>query len=312
MRQIPDNASRPLSDIKGLIFNIMRFSLHDGPGIRTTVFLKGCPLNCWWCHNPESQSRCPEVMYAEERCLRCGDCVSACQHGALTFDGVPVRNADLCSQCGECAERCLCGARRFVGESITIENLIQQVRRDLVFFEESGGGVTFSGGEPLLQPEFLESALKACKAEGIHAAVDTCGFAKPEIFSRIAAIADLLLFDLKLVDPARHREFTGVSNEIILENLSIAAKAGRPVIVRIPVIPGINDDEANIAGTMEILANLGLKHLHLLPYHEVGTDKYQRLGSEYRLSGLEAPTAQKMKELSDQFSQAGFGVRIGG
>jgi pyruvate formate lyase activating enzyme len=309
-----DSPSKPAtaSRAKGLVFNIMRFSLHDGPGIRTTVFLKGCPLSCWWCHNPESQNVQPEVMYAGDRCMHCGDCVSACEHGALTFNNGPVRDPDLCVQCGECADECLTDARRFVGEWMSAEDVVRHVRRDIVFFDESGGGVTFSGGEPLMQPDFLEAALKACKAEGIHAALDTCGYARPETLLRITPHTDLVLFDLKLANSERHLQVTGVSNEVILENLSILAKSGTPLIVRIPVVPGVNDDEANMRESMNLLEGLGVSRVDLLAYHEAGTDKYQRLGSKYRLENLKPPAARIMKDLSDRFCRAGFAVRIGG
>ena len=308
----PARKSEASVEIKGLVFNIMRFSLHDGPGIRTTVFLKGCPLSCWWCHNPESQSVRPEVMWAAERCIRCGDCVPACEHAALSFDNGPVRDAELCAQCGECADKCLTDARRYVGDLMTVEEVVSKARRDFVFFDESCGGVTFSGGEPLMQPDFLEAALKACKATGMHTAVDTCGFARPETMWRIMKLTDLILFDLKMVDAERHRKITGVSNEMILENLSMLVKEERPLIVRIPVIPGVNDDEANMDASMDLLAQLGVKRVDLLAYHAAGTEKYQRLGAKYRLEGAKPPAAENMKDLSDRFCRAGFAVRIGG
>jgi pyruvate formate lyase activating enzyme len=302
----------PRPRVKGLVFNIMRFSLHDGPGIRTTVFLKGCPLTCWWCHNPESQNVRPEVMYAADRCIRCGDCIPACEHGALKFDKGPVRNPELCVQCGECADECLTDARRFVGEWMTADEVVRKVGRDTVFFDESGGGVTFSGGEPLMQPDFLEAALKACKAEGLHTTVDTCGYARPETLSRIMPHVDLVLFDFKMADPERHRQATGVSNEIILENLSTLVATGKQLIVRIPVVPGTNDDERNIRESIELLTRLGVDRVDLLAYHEAGTEKYQRLGSKYRLSQVKPPAPKTMQELSDRFCRAGFAVRIGG
>lgn len=296
----------------GLIFNIMRFSLHDGPGIRTTVFLKGCPLSCWWCHNPESQSRKPEVMYAAERCVRCGDCVKACEHGALTWNNGPVRDLSRCIQCGSCAQACFADARRVVGEWVSVSEIVGRLRRDLVFFDQSGGGVTFSGGEPLMQPDFLFSALKACKAQGIHTTVDTCGYASTETMARIASVANLFLFDLKLVDPERHKKFTGVSNGPILRNLAMLVETKKPVMVRIPVVPGVNDDEANISSSMELLSRMGVQHVDLLSYHQTGTEKYERLGSQYGLQDVVPPSPEKMNELSDRFCREGFTVRIGG
>jgi pyruvate formate lyase activating enzyme len=290
----------------------MRFSLHDGPGIRTTVFLKGCPLSCLWCHNPESQSRKPEVMYAEDRCVRCGDCVKACEHGALTWADGPIRDLSRCLQCGECAKACFADARRMVGECVSVSEIVARLRRDLVFFDQSGGGVTFSGGEPLMQPEFLFAALKSCKAQGIHTAVDTCGHASLETMARIASVADLFLFDVKLVDPERHKEFTGVSNVLILKNLASLVESKKRVMVRIPVVPGVNDDEANITASMDLLSRMGVQHVDLLSYHQTGTEKYQRLGSKYELQNLVPPSPEMMNDLSDRFCREGFTVRIGG
>ncbi|HYH01416.1 MAG TPA: glycyl-radical enzyme activating protein [Terriglobales bacterium] len=290
----------------------MRFSLHDGPGIRTTVFLKGCPLSCWWCHNPESQSPRSEVMYAADRCVSCGDCVQACTHQALTWRNGPVRDADRCTNCGDCAKVCPSDARRLVGQWITADEVVRRARRDQVFFEQSGGGVTFSGGEPLMQPDFLFAALSACKAEGLHTTVDTCGFARPETLVRISEKTDLFLFDVKLIDSERHKHFTGVSNGLILENLAMLVKMKKPVFVRIPIVPGVNDDEANICASMELLSRTGIQKVDLLSYHETGTDKYRRLGSNYGLQDVTPPSPEKMKDLSDRFCREGFAVRIGG
>lgn len=300
------------TELRGLIFNVMRFSVHDGPGIRTTVFLKGCALSCWWCHNPESQSRKPEIMYAPERCVRCGDCLRACEHAALTWDDGPIRDLSRCQQCGKCAQACLADARRLVGEWVSVSELVSRLRRDAVFFDQSGGGVTFSGGEPLVQPEFLFEALKACKAQGIHTAVDTCGYASRETMARISSVADLFLFDLKFADPERHRKYTGVTNGPILENLAMLAESGKPLMVRIPIVPGVNDDEANMRASMDILSRLGVRKVDLLSYHQTGTDKYQRIGSKYELQDVVPPSIEMMNELSDKFCREGFTVRIGG
>jgi pyruvate formate lyase activating enzyme len=290
----------------------MRFSLHDGPGVRTTVFLKGCPLSCTWCHNPESQKMRQEVMYAADKCLRCGDCLAACKHGALTWSDGPVRDMTRCQQCGDCVDVCMADARRLAGEWITVNDLLSRLRRDIVFFDESGGGVTFSGGEPLMQPEFLFVALTACKSQGIHTAVDTCGFAQSDVLERISSKVDLFLFDVKFPGPDRHRQFTGVSNDLILENLSMLVRNKKPVVVRIPVVPGVNDADADLRASMELLQRIGIRRVDLLSYHETGMEKYRRLGSECRLQNVTPPSMERMQELSDRFGREGFAVRIGG
>ncbi len=296
----------------GTLFNLMRFAVNDGPGIRTTVFLKGCPLTCVWCHNPESQMPAPEVMFAPERCIACGECVRTCHHDALHWDGEkPVREAERCQLCGECCEACVSEARRRVGYRAAVPELLEQILRDRIIFEESGGGVTFSGGEPLLQAEFLCAMLTACRSEGIHTAVDTCGYAQVQTFSRVSEQADLLLFDLKLMNSDRHRQYTGVGNGVILKNLRSAVDMGKSLIVRIPIVPGVNDHQGNISATVKFLESAGVRNVDLLAYHETGVEKYRRLESEYPQE-LIPPTDAQMKGLCDQFAARGFVVRIGG
>ena len=234
---------------EGRIFNIMRFSTHDGPGIRTTVFLKGCPLSCWWCHNPENWGHVPAVVYITERCAGCGACVAACPHQALslTRDGVQA-DPERCRGCGACVRVCPAEARESTGRQIGLDELMLTVERDTPFYDQSEGGVTFSGGEPLAQPDFLFAALERCGRSGIHRAVDTSGYAAADVILRAARAADLFLYDLKVMDPETHRRCTGVDNAGILRNLEILSGAGAEIAIRIPLIPGVNDDCAQHRG----------------------------------------------------------------
>jgi pyruvate formate lyase activating enzyme len=276
----------------GNVFRIERFAVHDGPGIRTTVFLKGCPLRCWWCHSPESQSALPELMYRPERCIRCFKCVEQCQLGAVSRAGdVPVVDQDLCRWCGSCADVCPSGARVRTGQLMTAADLVGAVERDTLFYDESGGGVTFSGGEPFVQPEFLLEALEGCRRKRLHTAVDTCGMADRDMLMQAVGLVDLFLFDIKLMDDERHRQFTGVSNGRILDNLRALVEARARVWIRMPLVPGVNDDPADLRQVGQFLARLGLSRVDVLPYHRAGTAKYPALGREYRLPETEVPAA---------------------
>lgn len=301
-----------IGQLSGVVFNIMRFCLHDGPGIRTTVFLKGCPLACWWCHNPESRAPEPAVMYVRERCLLCGDCLAACPQGAISRGADTMLRSAACTACGTCVDVCMAEARALAGRRMTVRQAVAEIERDVIFFDESGGGVTFSGGEPLAQPQFLEALLEACLQRRIHTVLDTCGLAEPSSFLRIAAKAGLVLYDLKFIDAARHRASTGATNEVILANLEALARAGRPLVVRVPVIPGINDGGEDLAGVAALLRRLGLTRIDLLPYHKIGINKYARLNLPYQLEGLEPPAAARMEELAGGLRREGFTVRIGG
>jgi len=294
----------------GLVLDIRRFSIHDGPGIRTTVFLKGCALECWWCHNPESQARGAEAVVRESRCIRCGACVEACTHGALTWsDGGPVTDRARCAACGDCAAVCYADARDVAGREMSAAEVLAEVLRDVPFYEESGGGLTLSGGEPLLQAGFTEALLRGGRARGVHTALDTCGYAAWETFDRIRAAVDLFLYDLKLMDDERHRRFTGVSNEPILRNLRTLAGLGHRVRLRLPVIPGVNDDEDNLRAVAGFAAGLpAVDGADLLPYHPIGVEKYRRLDRSYRLPDTAAPSAQRLAEVALVLESCGLSV----
>jgi len=290
----------------GVIFDIQRFSVHDGPGIRTTVFLKGCPLRCLWCHNPEGISPNPELMFFEYRCLGCGTCAKVCPEGAIRGEprGKPQVDRMKCLGCGRCAEACPSGAWRLVGKRISVEELLSTLERDVLLYDRSGGGVTFSGGEPLFQPDFLRAALKACKEQGMHTVVDTSGFAPPAVLEEIAPLTDLFLFDLKPMDAEEHRRYTGVPNRLIHENLRRLVELRRPVVVRVPLIPGITDTERNIQALVAFLAELGkgIQRVELLPYHDVA-EKYARLGKAYSLPPIPRPSEEHLAALRARLAQ---------
>jgi pyruvate formate lyase activating enzyme len=299
----------------GTIFDIRRYSIHDGPGIRTTVFLKGCALSCWWCHNPESQISEPELIVRESRCIRCGACVEACGRGAAVLGaGGPETDRAKCEDCASyaCATVCFAGAREVAGREMSVDQVIEVAARDLPFYEDSGGGVTLSGGEPLLQADFAAALLAALKGRGIHTALDTCGHAPWEALDRLRGDVDLFLYDVKLVDDERHRRFTGVSNRRILANLAALAERGHRIVLRLPVIPGINDDEANIRAVATLAARLPhLAGLDLLPYHRIGVDKYARLDRKYRLQQTDAPSRARMDGIASALAAAGVRVHRG-
>jgi len=316
MQAPPGEFGRPKAgsmDCPGLIFNIMRFSLHDGPGIRTTVFLKGCPLSCAWCHNPEGRSRKPDLIFFENRCVRSGECVRVCPHGATVLEDGAVRITDACRACGTCVDVCAAGAREIAGRWVSAQEIIREIESDRLFWEESGGGVTFSGGEPLFQPQLLEALLQACRERKIHSAVETCGYASKRVLLRLAPTIDLFLVDLKLMDSAKHRRHAGRGNELILSNIRTLAESGQELIIRYPVIPGVNADEENVRQMIQFLKELKLRRLDLLPYHPTGAEKYRRLRLLPPEVDCEAGSVTSVvEEIASRFRERGFDVRIGG
>ena len=284
----------------GTVFDIRKYSIHDGPGIRTAVFFKGCPLECRWCHNPEGRSYQPELIFRAARCILCDDCLLVCPNEAITRQGDAIQvDRRRCTVSGECVATCNAEALQMVGREMTVQQVISEIERDSVFYEQSGGGVTCTGGEPFGQPIFLLELLSACRERGISTAVDTSGFTPWRVLDEIRPLVDLFLYDLKLMEATRHRQWTGVSNEVIMSNLWKLSKLGQKIIVRIPLVPGINDDEENLRQTGKFLASLpNIPPVELLPYHNIADGKYTGLGVEYALPGIHSPTPERMKEIS--------------
>jgi pyruvate formate lyase activating enzyme len=298
----------------GLVFDIRRFSIHDGPGLRTTVFLKGCPLRCTWCHNPESQSLKPERVFWEARCQTCQVCISTCKQGAISLvDNQIVTDEAKCTLCGDCVETCYAEARQIAGKEMTVATVMSEVESDISFYDQSGGGATISGGEPLMQPDYLLALLLACKEAEINTTLDTCGYASWETIDRIRPYVDLFLYDLKLIDGARHKKHTGVSNKRILENLQRLSKHGHNIVLRVPIIPGINADAENIHGIGAFAATLpSLKRVDILPYHRAAINKYERLHRTYNIAELLPPSDEEMAEITRIFEEHGLNVKVGG
>lgn len=286
----------------GLIFNVQRFSLHDGPGLRSTVFLKGCPLHCEWCHNPESQSPHQEFVRLAGRCMRCERCTEE-ELASPVVTGRDETDVELCPT----------GALQAVGRRVMPEALVEELLHDRVFFDDSGGGVTFSGGEPLAQAAFVIECLSQLRAEGVDTALDTCGFSHWKDLAAAAEFADLVLFDLKLMNPARHKAVTGVSNGRILDNLRSLSDIHPNIWIRVPVIPGVNDDAANLEETAAFVAGLaGVRRVDLLPYHATGEPKFARVGLGYALHDTTPPSPQRLERLAAFFRDRGLATTLGG
>jgi len=294
--------------VKGLVFDIQRYSLHDGPGIRTIIFLKGCPLKCKWCSNPESQQTGPQLFFTKSRCIRCGLCVKSCPNNevVMTKDGIRVNWDAVDNTNLQWTKACPTGALSIKGEWMTVEEAFYEIMKDEVFFRQSGGGVTLSGGEPLMQSQFAFELLKKVQEEGISTAVETTGAVQKEVLLAVAPYVDLFLYDFKHCDNDAHIKYIGASNTLIKSNLKALAEAGADIMVRTPLIPGINDSKECIAGIMGTLKSFGIKKFSLLPFHQYGSGKYESIGACYELKGLSVPDSEHVESLKNMIEKEGF------
>ncbi|MDO5516323.1 MAG: glycyl-radical enzyme activating protein [Clostridium sp.] len=296
----------------GLVFDIQRYSIHDGPGIRTIVFLKGCPLSCKWCSNPESQSLKPVVMYQSMNCIHCGRCIAACKKGAISPNNEHYINRDICTACGECVNVCPASALTLKGTKMTVEQVIKELKKDATNYRRSGGGVTLSGGEPLVQHEFSREILKASKAQGWNTAIETTGCAGDEAIENVIPYVDLALMDIKNINADLHKKYTGVSNEGILKNAKKISKMTN-MVVRVPVIPNFNYDENSIYDICSFAKTLNnISTIHLLPYHSYGENKYDLLGRDYFMKEFKQLHNKDVEFLKEIVEKQGFKCIIGG
>lgn len=297
----------------GWIFDIQGYSINDGPGIRTTVFFKGCPLTCWWCSNPESQEQSRQLLFLDSLCIKCHQCVLVCPTGATTVntaDGTIKLDRSLCNACGLCVEVCPSEARVMSGRLVTVDEVLEVVKKDALFYRNSGGGVTASGGEPTSQPQFLLALFRKCQESNIHTVLDTCGYVRWEILKEILEYTELVFFDIKHMVSAKHKEYTGVDNKLILENAKKIVALGKPIRIRIPLIPGFNDSAENISRTAHFVTKLGISEIDLLPYHQFGRNKYARLGLIYKLNNLESYQQEQIDKIKNEYESSGIQVTI--
>lgn len=307
-----------MKEVSGTIFNVQGYSIHDGPGIRTIVFMKGCPLKCKWCDNPESQNPYIEVEFFHDKCTKCGKCITACEKTSINKDLScrPEEKIDRssCDDCGKCTETCATQALKLIGEVCTISQLMKRLLNDAPYWRKSGGGITISGGESLAQPAFTQEFLQECYDRNIHTVLETSGYASRKTYCQIAELADLILFDVKHMKDSAHKKLTGVPLREILDNLKQTVNLGKPVIVRVPLVPKYNLTIPNLVATAEFVSDLGIGEIHLLPFHQLGKDKYKRLGRTYELEhfqtlGYEDPSVRNAVNTMQRY---GLKVQVGG
>ena len=299
---------------RGIIFNVERYCLHDGPGVRTVVFLKGCPLRCFWCQNPEGLNRKREIQFIVRNCIMCRTCASVCPTNAHQFvEDRHIFLRERCIDCGRCVESCPAGALQYTGREVSVEGVVEEVLQDKDYYDLSKGGVTLSGGEPLMQPEFSKAVLEGCKLMSIHTAIETSLFAPWESVEMVLPYVDLIMFDIKHIESSVHKRVTGVSNELILENArKLLFEAKVPLIVRTPIVPTVNDSSEVVVKIAEFIrGSSNLEYYELLPFHKLGQSKYQNLGLEYPAKDLERPSKEKMLELARAAEGVGVKVRVG-
>lgn len=293
-----------------LITKIQKYSIHDGDGIRTTIFFKGCGLKCIWCHNPETQIHQKQLLVHQDRCVACGACISICPKQAIyEKHGKIITDFSLCKACGNCTDSCNLNLREIIGREYTVDELVKEIKKDEIFYEESGGGVTLSGGEVMLSDmNYIETLCKKLERIGISINIDTCGHAPYENFERLLPYIDTFLYDLKLIDPELHKKYTGADNTLILSNLEKLNAAGARIWLRIPTVKGINADEPSMKAIISYLQNKNIKpaQIHLLPYHNTGSVKYEKIGLTYEGSRLERPADEELNQLAELFRTSGF------
>lgn len=294
-----------------LVFNLQRFSIHDGPGIRTIVFLKGCPLRCLWCQNPESIGRGKDLMFNPKKCIGCGKCKEVCKEEAIDLEFEGRVRREKCTLCGKCVEKCYAEALRLIGKEMEVEGVLNEVEKDIPFYRNSGGGITLSGGEPLMHPDYSRDILRGCMEKGIHTCIETSGFAPWQSFLKVLDYTNLFLYDLKHMDTEEHEMATGSRNELILKNALRLSNEDVSYEFRMPLIPGYNDSRENIRQTADFLRKAGKDTIHILPYHRLGVSKYEQLGKEYKLQDLPVATSELLKRVGVEFADNGIRVEIG-
>lgn len=299
----------------GIIFDIRRYSISDGPGIRTTIFLKGCPLRCWWCHNPEGQSFKQDFMHDANKCLKCYRCVNNCPNNAINYynDNKIMISREKCDLCENCTSICPSQALQLIGKIVSTEYLLEEILKDMPFYEESNGGVTVSGGEPLAQPIFLKSLLLLCKKNNINTAVDTCGYASKSLLLELLNLIDLFLFDIKLIDEKLHIKYTGKSNKLIFENLNLLFEHNKKILIRIPLIRGITDTYENIINVINSLQPYKkYTSISFLPFHNLAEAKYEKLRRKNKLKNILVPSVPSVESIKKIFTQYGFVIEGSG
>ena len=302
-----------ISEVKGQIFNIENYAIHDGQGIRTLVFFKGCPMRCQWCANPEGLTTQPELVFYDHLCIACGSCIDTCPNNALSFRNKYIQiDRDRCNTCGICVENCHAEALRLNCREMTVKEVMDEIEKNIVFFKNSNGGVTLSGGEALMQLDFATEVLKNCKRKGLSTAIETCGFYAFDVLKKVIDNLDYIFYDIKHMDNEKHRQFTGVGNKIILDNLLRLQNYQVNINVRIPVLPGINDDIKNITATAKMIATLPkVKFIELLPYHRFGIHKYNELDRAYTLNEMMPPDKKDLYRLKKIFDNFHLNCKIG-